>query len=277
MIKIARLFADAFASWQKDNVPQKAAALSYYALFALAPLTLLMVSITSILLGHQGAHSQIVSQLRNFVGYEGAQTIAKMIASNKTSGSIIASIIGFVMLIVTAAGFFEHLRESFNEILDTKYGKEKGIVALFKKKLPPFIFLCILVLLLIGSSLFSTILSLFTHNLSTTISMPIYFIQTFNYIVSIGMSIIFFAIIYRVLPAVKMGWKTIFLGSTLTTLLFLVGRFLISMYLQFTATTSAYGAAGSLVAIMLWIYYSALIIFFGMEFIKTYSKLKKSQ
>jgi membrane protein len=74
-----------------------------------------------------------------------------------------------------------------------------------------------------------------------------------------------------------MGWKTIFLGSTLTTLLFLVGRFLISMYLQFTATTSAYGAAGSLVAIMLWIYYSALIIFFGMEFIKTYSKLKKTQ
>jgi membrane protein len=274
---IFSLFKDSFASWQKDNVPQKAAALSYYALFALAPLALLMVTVTSLLLGQQSAHSQIMSQLSNFLGVDGAKTVSQMILNTKTSGSLLASIIGFIMLIITAASFFEHLRQSFNEILDAQYGKEKGIGALFRKKLPPFIFLSILVLLLISSSLFSTILSLFTGTISSFISTPVYFIQTFNYVISVVMSIIFFGLVYRVLPAVRMGWKTILVGSTLTTVLFLMGRFLIGLYLTFTATTSVYGAAGSLVAIMLWIYYSSLIIFFGMEFIKIYSKFKNSQ
>lgn len=256
-----------------DKGFKMAAALSYYSAFSLGPLLIIVIAIAGFFFGEDAAKGQIFSELINLVGPDGAimiETILKGAASK--SAGIFAAIVSIVLLVLGSIGVFLELQESLNIVWGVELKPGRGLWLFIKNRLVSFSMVVATGFLLMVSLIISSAISLVNTYMGEQFPslLPMAFI--FNNLSSLIVLTVMFAMVYKVLPDVVISWRYVWFGAILTSILFTVGKYLISLYLGSSSFSSTYGAAASLVIIFVWIYYSGLILFFGAELTQVFRK-----
>nr|WP_290225240.1 YihY/virulence factor BrkB family protein [Trichocoleus desertorum] len=266
------LLKDTVQEWQTDKVPLLAAALAYYTIFSLAPLLTIVIAIAGFVFGPDAARNQLDEQIQGLVGAQGADAIQTMIqnAYNPSSG-IIATVISVVTLLLGASGVFAQLQDALNTIWEVPPPQE-GVKGMVKARATSFAMILVIGFLLLVSLVASTVLATVGNFFGHLIPGLAILWQVVNFVISFGVITLLFALIYRVLPDVRVPWGDVWHGAIVTALLFTVGKWLLGLYLGNSGVASPYGAAGSFVVVLVWVYYSAQILLFGAEFTQVYSK-----
>ncbi len=263
-----------FVEWWNDNTFELAAALAFYTIFSIAPVLLIAVGAASFFLAPETATNRIVGEVQNLVGPQGAQAVRQVIESSRGFGKGIWAVsVGIVMVIIGATAVFGQLQSALNHIWDVKSKPDRGVIgSLLVNRLRSFsIAICVGFLLLVSLVISAVITALQDYMNNWLPGMP-WLWQTANVVTSFVVIAILFAMIYKFLPDVLISWKDVWIGAAVTALLFTGGKYLIGIYLGHTATASAFGAAGSLVVLLFWVYYSTLIVFLGAEFTQVYAR-----
>lgn len=259
--------------WIEAEPFQLAAALSYYTLFSLAPLLLIAIGVAGFVFGREAAQNQIVETLQGMIGKESAETVQEMIqASNeKPKTGILSTIIGFVALLFGAGGVVGQLQTSLNKVWEVTPKPGQGIWGFIRQRFFSFGMVLAVGFLLLVSLLITALLSSFTAMLSSLLGDATFVAHAIDILVSFGLVTLLFALIYKYVPDVEIQWRDVWVGSALTAILFTIGKFLIGLYIGTSGVSSTFGAAGSLITILVWVYYSSLIVFLGAEFTKVYA------
>jgi membrane protein len=267
------VFKQTFKDWSQDKAARLAAALAYYTIFSIAPLLVILIAVLGLVLGRQAVQGQIMGQIQGLIGGSAAGLIQDMIrnASQPRTG-IIATVIGIVTLLIGAMGVFGQLQDSLNTIWGVMPGSGRSIWAVARDRLLNFAMVLGIGFVLVVSLVVSAAISALSGVVSRFVPGVPFIWQAVNQVVSFGVVTLLFALMYKVLPDAEISWKDVWVGAAVTGLLFTIGKYLIGLYLGRSSVSSAYGAAGSLVVILLWIYYSAQILFFGAEFTKVYAR-----
>jgi membrane protein len=266
-----------YQGWKEDKASRLSAALAYYTIFSLAPMLLIIIAVTGFFFGQKDVvQSQVLNQIQGLVGVEGKDFVADLLdsASNPAEG-ILATIVGIVTLLFGALGVFNELHNALNTIWEVKEEETKGFLESIKKvifsRLLSFSMLLGIGFLLLVSLVVSAALSAVQETVGNAIPVSEILLQIVNLIISIGVITVLFALIFKFLPDAEIAWRDVWLGAFVTAVLFSLGKFLIGLYLGNSAVASSFGAAGSLVLLLLWIYYSAQILLFGAEFTQVYA------
>jgi membrane protein len=264
---------DTVAQWIEDQPFPLAAALSYYTLFSLAPLLIIVISIAGFAFGREAAQNQIVETVQGLIGQESAQAIQGMIenASDQPKTGMISTVIGIIALILGAGGVVGQLQTSLNTIWGVEPKPGQGVWGFIRQRFISFAMVLGIGFLLLVSLVVSAVVTGLTEIVGTLFGGTDLVAHALDLIVSFALITVLFAMIYKFLPDVKIQWGDVWIGAALTSLLFTIGKFLIGLYLGSSGVTSAYGAAGSLITVLLWVYYSALIFFLGAEFTQVYA------
>ncbi len=267
------VFKETFSDWGEDKAPRLAAALSYYTIFSVAPLILVVVAIAGLAFGREAAQGQIADQIRQVVGATSAKAIQDMLANaRQPSHGIVATVVGFATLLLGAGGVFGALQDALNTIWGVAPKPGGGFMKMLRDRFLSFSMVLGLGFLLMVSLVVSAGLSAASKFIGGAMPGAPWLWELLNNVVSFSVFMLLFAMIFKVLPDAKVQWRDVWAGAFLTALLFTSGKFAIGLYLGRGSVGSAYGAAGSLVVLLLWIYYSAQILFFGAEFTKAYAK-----
>ncbi len=266
------LLKETFAAWSEDKVPRLGAALAYYTTFSLAPLLLIVVGVAALVFGEEAAQGRIVEQISGLVGEKGAEAIQAMLqsASEETSSGVVAAIVGVVALLFGASGVFGELQDALNTIWGVKPKPGRAILGAIKDRFFSFAMVLAIAFLLLVSLVVTAALAAVGKFGSGLI--PEAFLQALNLAVSLGVVTLLFAMIFKILPDVRIAWRDVWIGAFATAVLFTVGKSLIGLYLGKSAVGSAFGAAGSLVIVLVWIYYSAQILFLGAEITQVHAR-----
>lgn len=271
--QLRELFTETFKDWNEDKAPRLSAALAYYTIFSLAPLLIIAIALAGLFFGEEAARGEVIEQVRGFIGQSGAEAVEGLLAaSNRPAGGRIAAAIGFATLLFGAAGVFGQLKDAMNTIWEVAPRPNQGIWGFIRTNVLSFTMVLAVGFLLLVSLLISTALSAFTTFVAGESGAQTALWQVVNFLVQAAITFGLFALIFKELPDAEITWRDVALGAGFTTLLFSIGRYLISFYLAQTATGSTFGAAGSLVVILVWIYLSAQILFFGAEFTQVYAR-----
>jgi len=274
---ILRLIYDAYIEWSHDRAARLGAALAYYALFSIAPLLVIMISIAGSVYGEAAAKGQIVHAVAGQIGPEAALGVEQLLASvYKAGSSLFTTIFSSVILIYGATNFFSQLRDALNSMWNVRpkpynhpFG---GLVEIIRDRLLATLMVMILSVVLLAALAFSTSLTVLNGWLKTLItSNTSFLLERGNLLTGIGVTTLLFAITYKLLPDVKISWQVVWVGALVTSILLNIGAFLIGLYIGYGGLQSALGAAGSLVVLMIWIAYSAQIIFYGAKFALVYA------
>ncbi|GAB4450055.1 MAG: YihY/virulence factor BrkB family protein [Chloroflexi bacterium OHK40] len=267
------LLVESFKDWNEDKAPRLAAALAYYTIFSLAPLLIIAIALAGLFFGQDATRGEVLNQVESFIGREGAEAVDGLLqASNQPSAGTAAAVIGFATLLFGAAGVFGQLKDALNTIWEVTPEPNQGLWSFLRSNLLSFAMVLAVGFLLLVSLLISTALNaLGTVVAGTAFDRSILW-QIVNFLVQAAITFGLFALIFKELPDAEIAWRDVLLGAAFTTILFAIGRFLISFYLARTATGSPFGAAGSLVVILVWVYFSAQILFFGAEFTQVYAR-----
>jgi len=262
MKKYFGLLKQTYTEFSEDKVPRLGAALAYYTIFSLAPLLLIAIAIAGLAFGQEAAQGKIFAQLRGILGETTAKGVQEMVenAAKPKTGTL-ATIAGIVTLILGASGVFGQLKDALNTIWDVKPKKKSGILGFVKDR-----FLSMAMVFGIGFLLLVALV------IDAAISAVFPELQIVQIIISLGVVTVLFAAIFRVLPDLKIEWHDVWLGAAFTSVLFVIGKFALGLYLGRGTVGSSYGAAGSLVVVLLWVYYSAQILLFGAEFTQVYAR-----
>ena len=268
---IFKLLQEAFKQWQQDKASLLAAALAYYTVFSITPLLVIAIAIAGAVFGEEAARGEIVQQINQLVGQQGAEAIETALANaDRPEISSTASIISVVILLVGASGVFAQLQEALNTVWNVKAKPNAGIWGFIRKRLLSFGVVLAVGFLLLVSLIFSAVLSGIGKLDIIPGFTPLW--QLLNFAISFGFISLLFALIYKYLPDAKIRWKDVWVGAIITALLFTFGKFLIGLYLGRGSFGSAYGAAGSLIVFLAWVFYSAQILLFGAEFTQVYAR-----
>ena len=271
--QIWKLTRETIKEWQKDNASRLAAALAYYTIFSLAPLLIIAIAIVGAVFGEEAARGEIVGQIQGLVGFEGAKVIETAIANaGQPDTSSMASIVSIAVLLFGASGVFAQLQEALNAIWDVKAKPKNGLFGLVRKRILSFSAVLGIAFLLLVSLVISAALSGLNKYAADILPGADFLWQILNTGVSFGFITLMFALMYKYLPDVKIQWSDVWVGAGITAALFSIGKFALGLYLGGGSFGSTYGAAGSLVVLLVWVYYSAQILFFGAEFTQVYSR-----
>ena len=259
-----------------NNSFRHAAALSYYTIFSLPPLLLIVITAASAVYGHEAVTGQVYGQLRGLVGPDSAKFLQDSIAQfTVQQHGVVATVIGVTTLVFAATTFFVTLQESINDIWNVKVKPSDvrgGIGDFVRQRFLSFGLILSVALLLLISFVVSAVLSAFTGWLQQLMpSVGMVAIQVVDYVLSLAVTTLLFATIYRFLPDAIIRWRDVGVGAFITALLFVLGKFLIAFYIAKASPGSAFGAAGSAIVLLLWVNYSSLIIFFGAEFTQEFA------
>ncbi|MEO6873966.1 MAG: YihY/virulence factor BrkB family protein [Opitutaceae bacterium] len=258
-------------AWVSDNVFKHSAAVSFYTLFSLAPVTIIALAMAGFFFGKEAAAGQFNSQMSQLVGKEGAKAIQDSVAASQLhpSGGW-ATALGIVLLIVGATTVFAQLQDSLNDIWGVVAKPSRsGLVVMLMHRLLSFAMVLTVGFMLLVSLILTTALTALVHLAGMEATSLI--VRGADFLSALVLVTVLFAMLFKVMPDVELKWADVWRGAFVTSLLFGLGRFGIALYLGHSTVASAYGAAGSLVALLVWIYYSSAILFFGAEFIKAYS------
>ena len=264
----------AFTGFVEHNAMRMSASLSYYTLFSLAPMLLTIIALTSIFVGQDAVEGQVYGQIKGLLGSDGAKQVQDIIKNTQQSGqSGWAAVVGSITLLIGATGTFAEMQDAINFIWGLKPKPRNGIINYLITRLLSFSLIVSLGFLLLVSLGVNALLNAFSERAELYFSEATFYIfWALNVLVVWCVIALLFAIIFKVLPDGKIGWKEALIGAGFTSLLFMLGKSAIGLYLGQSSVGSAYGAAGSVVLILLWVYYSALILYFGAEFTKAYTE-----
>ena len=276
---LRQLLVQSVLSWFSHRATSKGAALAFYTMFSLTPILVLVIAIAGYFLGEKAAQGEIVAQISGLVGESGAYVIQNMLAhSNNPKSGIIATLVATTLLFIGATTVFTELKASLDEIWETTkiktQGSKQAIGNLIKTRLLSFSIIISLAFLLLTSLLVNAGLALVEQFFAEFVGRYLTAVGVFKHIsalVSFGVITSMFAVIFKMLPDVKLPWSDVWIGAAFTAILFSLGKTLIGIYLGNSAVASSFGAAGSLIALLLWVYYSAQIFFFGAEITRQYA------
>lgn len=267
---------ESFSGFSDHKATKLSASLAYYTTFSLGPLMIVIIFIAGKFLGEQAVQGQIYDQMKSFIGSNAAeqiQTIIKNAAINGKSG--IAAIIGVITLLIGATTVFGEIQDSINSIWGVKGKLRSGIMKLVMTRLLSFGMIASLGFLLLVSLAVTAMVEAIGNRLEEIFpDVAVVLLYIVNLIITLGVTATLFAIIFKVLPDIRVKWKDIWPGAIATAILFMIGKFLISVYIAKSNIGSTYGTAGSLVVLIVWIYYSSIILYFGAEFTKAYALQK---
>ena len=267
------LLGQTTVEWYDDRAPRLGAALAFYTLFALAPGLIVIIALAGLLLGEETAQSQIINELEDLIGFAGAQAIQAAVESARSAGgSLVATSLGALTLVFGLWGVFGELQDALNTIWGVRARPGRGVIGVIKERFWSFTMVVGIGFLLLVSLAASAWLAAVGKFFSRLSPLPVAVMETANALLSFVIIGLMFALIYKLLPDVRMGWRSVWVGAAVTALLFTIGKSLIGLYLGRSTVASVYGAAGALIVILLWIYYSAQVVFFGAEFTKVYSR-----
>src|SRR5262245_8758031 len=273
VLTVPQICWQAIKAFFSDNVPRMGASLSYYTLFAIGPVLLIAVAIAGAVLGTEAARGEIIGQLKNLIGVEGARAVQSILvnAGQDSSGGALAAIIGGVTLLIAATGAFLELQAALNGIWRVQATPGFRIIKFLKNRLRSFGLVVGMGFLLLVSLVISAALAAFSRLLDTYPPLPLLW-NIADIVVSLGIFTVLFAAIYKFLPDVKLRWRDVWLGGFITALMFSVGKKLIGLYLGNSSVASSYGAAGSVIVLLLWVYYSSQIVLFGAEITRIWTE-----
>jgi len=264
------------SDWYEDRAQRIGAALAYYTIFALAPGLVIVMALAGLMLG-SGAESQIIEQIRELIGEQGAAAIEATIRSarNETLGAT-GTALALIPLVFGLWGVFGELQDGLNTIWGVTPKPGRRIRDILKERFWSFAMVVGIGFVLLVSLVLSAWLAAVGTYVGSLLPAPATGLEALNFVISFVVITGSFALIFKLLPDVKIAWRDVWLGAAVTSLFFTVGKFLIGLYLGKSAVASAYGAAGSLVIIVVWVYYSAQILLFGAEFTKVWTKRRGS-
>lgn len=259
-----------FKEWNAHGAPRLGAALAFYSVLSVGPLLLIAISVAGLAFGHDQASAYMLNEMRSMLGSDGARAIEDILShSHDKAKSTIATIVGVVTLLISASGFFGQLQTALNLIWDAPESRSTaGLIV--KRRLLSFGMVLGICMMLLFSLVISAVLSAFTGLFASAV--PALAAQALGWIVSLVVTTLLFALVFKVLPDVQVRWNEVWLGALVTALLFTIGKSLIGLYLGRSALSSTYGAAGSMIILLVWIYYSAQIFFFGAEFTHVHAR-----
>jgi membrane protein len=267
---IFSLLGTAASGWVADNALRLSAALAYYSVFSLAPLLMIAISVASLVFGEAAARGQISGQIKQLAGDRAADAIQMLVLSTRHK-SLLATILGLVLLLFGASTAFGELKSALNTIWGVAIKPGRPLLTMVRERFISFTMVLGVGFLLLVSLILSAILAAIGSSMRNLLILPGGLLQTADVLISFFVITLLFAMIFKMLPNVMLRLRDVWIGALCTAFLFTLGKFLIGLYLGTSGVTSYYGAAGSIVIILLWVYYSACILFFGAEFTKAYA------
>ncbi|MEO8721302.1 MAG: YihY/virulence factor BrkB family protein [Ginsengibacter sp.] len=273
--KIILIIQEVFKEFSADNILKYSASLAYYTVFSIAPLLIVLTTLFGFLFGKEAMRGQVYEELNSYIGSEAAVQIQNIIKNiHLSSNSFLTTVISAIILLVGATSIFGEIQDSINRIWGLRIKKHKVWWKLILTRLLSFslivsigIIMTLTLLLNAAVAAFGKFISKFIQNFS------IYFIQITDGILSFVIIAFMFSLIFKILPDAKIGWKDVLIGGFITAIFFTIGKMGISFYVSKSNITSLYGAAGSIIILMMWVYYSSIILYLGAEFTKVYAKL----
>ncbi|HEU5366561.1 MAG TPA: YihY/virulence factor BrkB family protein [Hanamia sp.] len=270
---IWEILKNSFKGFGDDHVTMLSSSLAYYTVFSMAPLLIIIISLSGLFLGQDAAEGKVYSTLSGFVGHDTAIQLQEMIKNASLSGkSEIAVVIGVITLVVGATTVFAQIQDSINFIWGLKPKPKRGWLKLLKNRFLSFSIIVGLGFLLLVSLSISTLIDGFSDSLKAhfpDVAVVIFYI--INLIITLIVTALIFGAIFKILPDAKIKWRDVSAGAITTAVLFMLAKFGISFYISKSNVGSTYGAAGSLVILLLWVYFSSMILYFGAEFTKAYA------
>ena len=266
------LLKSTYSEWTKDNAPRMGAALAYYTIFSLAPLLIITIAVAGLAFGTAAAQGEVSAQIEGFIGRDGAKTVETLIQSaHRPAYGTVASVIAIAALLLGASGVFFEMEDALNTIWHTARESQGPIQQIFRVRLLSIGMVLGIGFLLLVSLLLSAALAGLAKYAGVFLKVPEFLLQAGDLLSSLLFMTGLFAMIFKLLPRARITWNDVWVGAGLTSLLFTAGKFVIGFYVGKTISASAYGAAGSLVVVVAWIYYSALLLYFGAEFTRVYA------
>jgi len=271
---VVQLFKEAAVAWNNDSAASMGAAIAYYTIFSIAPLLIIATAIAGFFFGQEAAQGHIFTQARGLVGEEGALALQALVESaSKPAEGFLAAVIGLVIMVFGATGVFAELQGAMDRIWQVPEAKQQaGLWYLIRRRLLTFGMVLGVAFLLLVSLVVSALISALETLWTPYVGGPDIILQILNFAVSFIIVTGLFALIFKLLPRVAVAWGDVIIGAAATALLFNIGKLLIGLYIGKSGVVSGFGAAGSLVALLLWIYYSAQVFLLGAEFTWVYAK-----
>ncbi len=268
------LLITTYHEFDKDNAIKLSASLSYFTIFSLPPLLIIIMFISSFFYGKEAVAGRFFIQINQMVGNEAAIQIQETIKNIELSNNnVFAAVFGGIMLIIGASGVFAEIQSSINFIWGLNAKPSKGIMKFVKNRMLSFSMVAVASFLLLVSLMVNTVMDIINARLVVYFpDITVYLFYILNLVILFITTTILFSIIFKTLPDGRIDWKDTLIGSSFTSLFFMIGKFAIGFYLGNSSIATVYGAAGSVIIILVWVYYSAIILYFGAEFTKVYAK-----
>ena len=271
--RVFKLLKATFDGWMEDNALRLSAALAYYSIFSIAPLLVIAISVAGLVFGDEAVRGQLEGQLTAYVGPQAAAGVQSMVQSAaKPAEGWTGAVAGFAVMLLGAAGVFGQLKDALNTIWEVKAKGGGGVMGFIRARLLSFGMVLVIGFLLLTSLLLTTALAALNGYFERTVGLPPFVGGVLAFFVSFGVVTTLFAFIFKVLPDARIEWRSVWTGAVVTALLFEVGKFALSFYLGRESTASSFGAAGSVVLLLLWVYYASCILLFGAEFTQVYAR-----
>lgn len=268
------LLKETFTNWNEHDPWRMSAVIAYYAIFSLPGLLIVIIKVVGYFVGDKEVSDELNTTISAQMGPQAAEQMQTIIdQSNNTEGFTLATIVGIGSLVFGATGVFYHVKESLNTMWEVEVKPQKAWLKLIKDRLFSFSMVLIIGFLMLMSLAVSSLITVFSDYLNSVF--PHYgpmFFTVVNIVVSLIIITVLFALMFKVLPDAKVRWRDVWVGAIVTSILFVIGKTLIGLYLGYSDPGSAYGAAGSIILILLWVSYTSLILFFGAEFTQTYGR-----
>ncbi len=271
---LGKLFKSTFKAWNDKDPFRQSAVIAYYAIFSMPGLLVLIISITGYFFGKDAVNENIINQISSTMGADTASSIKEMLMkASQSKSSVIGSIVSIGVLLMGATGVFVELQKSLNDIWHVKLVKQSGIWLIVKARLFSFGLIVAIAFLLLVSLVVSTGLTALSDIIRAyTSEFTVVIFNIVNFLFSLAVISLLFAMMYKILPDAKIEWKHVWVGSLITGLLFTIGKTALAFYFGTADPASVYGAAGSVILMLLWVSYSSMIVFFGAEFTAAYAR-----
>lgn len=270
---LGALLGDTLWQWFNANAQRLGASLAFYSVFSMAPLLVVVVGIAGLVFGREAAEGQIVWQIRDLIGQQGAEVIQTMLQNaNRPAAGLMATVIGLLVLLFGASAVFAELRSSLNMVWGVQAPATVGLVSIVKNRFFSFAMVVAIGFLLLVSLVVNAILSAAGTLMGGMLPVPEPVLQLVNTAISLAAITGLFALLYKMVPDVTIAWQDVMTGAFVTALLFSAGKLAIGLYLGKASIGSAYGAAGSVVVLLMWVYYSAQVFFLGAVFTRLYAE-----
>lgn len=270
---IFNLIKKTFKEWSEDKASRLAAALAYYTVFSIPPLLVIAIGIAGLFTDRQVIEDQVINQAGALMGSQGSEAIETILESSEEPGrgELGPTLISLALLLFGASGVFTQLQDAMNTIWNVKADPDRTILETIKERIFSFTMVLGIGFVLLVSLMLSTLLASFGNFVGGLLSEAEILLLIVNFVISFLIFTLLFALIYKVVPDVDIAWRDVWIGAVMTAILFKIGEYALGFYFERSDPTSAFGAAGSVILLLLWVYYSAQILFLGAEFTQVYS------